>query len=421
MNLEGFVVSDLHLGDGQKPLEDFRDDEKLASFVESIAKPGKTLFINGDFIDFAQIPPFEVAEPSYLLWDEEASVKKLQLALAAHSQSFDALRRFLEAGADLRIHIGNHDLDLAWPRVQTLLRQRLGAEQNERLQFEIRGSLYHGVHIEHGHAFTPENAPRELEKFIHEWPNGSGKQWLERVWGTDFMLRFYNDLERRYPFADSVKPMATVLWHGVRKKWIGGAEVVHLLKFLKARGLPIGAIAGAVLGEESTPTPPMVAAGFAEPAWQKVILERMSQDPQFRDEIKNSLDALPREDKAVLAQGGRVEVGVQTKPEGAVLGIFREDRELRAAREHLAKPGVTHVVYGHTHAIVNGALDGALYNPGTWLPELDLNSPAVKEKISANGLSLEMLEDQSLYRVKRTVVHIEPQTPNASRVSLVEV
>src|SRR5687768_14731670 len=85
---EAFVISDLHLGAGDTDpeLEDFDQDDKFAEFVGQIVGPGVTLFINGDFIDFAQIPPYEVPKPHHLLWTEAASLLKVQRATDAHAQ-----------------------------------------------------------------------------------------------------------------------------------------------------------------------------------------------------------------------------------------------------------------------------------------------------------------------------------------------
>ena len=33
-----------------------------------------------------------------------------------------------------------------------------------------------------------------------------GAALIERVWGTDFLLGFFNDIEHEYPFAGRVKP-----------------------------------------------------------------------------------------------------------------------------------------------------------------------------------------------------------------------
>ena len=65
----GYVISDLHIGGGEadQQLEDFFQDDALVAFIDGARGPGATLVINGDFIDFAQIPPYDVPEPRHLL------------------------------------------------------------------------------------------------------------------------------------------------------------------------------------------------------------------------------------------------------------------------------------------------------------------------------------------------------------------
>lgn len=421
MTTEAFVVSDLHLGAGaaEPELEDFDQDEQLAAFVERIARPGVSLFINGDFIDFPQIPPYEVGPEDHLLWDEASSLAKLEMALLAHSKPFEALGRFVANGGALRLHVGNHDLDLAWPKVQERLRAVVGAG----LQLSNTHSVYHGVHIEHGHMFTPENAPKMADSFIHahSFPDGSEKTYLERVWGTDFMLQFYNDLERKHRFADNVKPMLTVLYYGIKNRWVGAKDLVRLVLFLKRSGIEWRGVASSVLA--GPPGEQKVPESVQDEDWRHAIGERMATDVAFRKEMRETIAALPPEQQELLADGRTVKIEVagakSTTQAGNTLGLFREERQHRAARQRLESPGITHVVFGHTHEVIDGELDGCLFNPGTWLPHLDFGRADVEAKIKANGLTLAMLGDPALFLRERTVVHIVADPTGRSRVKLV--
>ena len=64
-------------------------------------------------------------------------------------------------------------------------------------------------------------------------------------------------------------------------------------------------------------------------------------------------------------------------------------------------------MFGHTHDIVDGELDGRLFNYGTWLPSLNLADAHVRAKIAASGLTQDMLKDRSLYTVVRRAVRID--------------
>jgi UDP-2,3-diacylglucosamine pyrophosphatase LpxH len=423
MSERGYVVGDLHLGAGpDDPLEDFREDEAFARLCERIAGPDTTLILNGDIIDFAQIPPFDVPKPAHLLWPEAASLIKAQTALAAHPDFFAGLQRFVERGGRVRCVIGNHDLDMVWPEVQRCIAERLGAPPGDRLSFVIGATELHGVHVEHGHHFTPENCPRTPLEFLH--PGPGGVPHLERVWGTDFMLQFYNQLERDHPFADKVKPMLTVVWHGLRKRWIGGRELARLFLFLRRRGLPWRGLASALLDEPQPLTAASAASSFDDPAWKQAVLERARTDPGFVAELNQAIAELEPLEQRLAAHRDQIETvdprsstgGEATS--GATLGLFREERELRAAREHLARPGITHVVFGHTHVSVDGELDGRLYNYGTWIPSLDLRAAHVKARLAAEGLSLEVLRDRSLYTVARHLVRIDAPAASAGEAKV---
>jgi hypothetical protein len=84
----------------------------------------------------------------------------------------------------------------------------------------------------------------------------------------------------------------------------------------------------------------------------------------------------------------------------------------------MSKPGITHVVFGHTHEVLDKELKGCLFNSGTWLPCLDFSRPDVKAKIKAQGLTLDMLKEPKLYVRSRTVVRIVPDPAGRSRVEL---
>jgi hypothetical protein len=358
------------------------------------------------------------------LWSEAESLQKLETAMRAHGRAFDGLAELLRKKGRLCVVIGNHDLDFAWPAVQARLRERLGNPDREQLRFTIGEERFKGVVIEHGYSFTPENCPKDPKRFIHTWAEDS-RQYLERVWGTDFMLQFYNDLERTHPFADNVKPMISVLYHGLKNRWVGGTELVRLLVFLRRRGLPWSAIASSVLSNERIDATTLAGA-LEEDQWKAAFIERLQSDPSFEKELERAVVQLSPADRAVLAHEGTVRTELDQgelvgEAPGQVMGIFRDGRERRAAKRWLAERDVTHVVFGHTHVAVDGDLDGRLFNTGTWLPHLDLADEGVRGKIKRHGLTLEMLNERSLYTAERLAVRIIEEPQLASRVELIRV
>ena len=409
------MISDIRLGAGNgDPLDDFVDDDAFVAFTEGIARPDVTLIVNGDFVDFAQIEPLGVdGLPSDLIWDESASLQKLDTAMAGHGLCFDSLRQLIGAGGHLRIIVGNHDFDFAWPRVQRRLQEFLGGS-DDNVVFVVGSDMYAGVHIEHGYQFTPENCPRDPVHFIHSWADTTGsRDYLERVWGTDFLLRYFNDIERQYPFIDHVKPMIRVVWHGLKDGWLPKRSLVDIAVFLRRRGIPWRAL---TTMEGDAVTVEDVAGAFEDEHWQQLAAELIGED---RGEIEEALKCLSPEDRAFLAGNAQYSFG-DSPDSGDTLAFGRPPREERCARKRLAQSSVTHVVFGHTHQIVDKGLGGSWFNPGCWIPKLDLESEYVAAKIRDTGVGLELFQDKSLFVTERRAVHIRPEISRA-RVELIRV
>jgi UDP-2,3-diacylglucosamine pyrophosphatase LpxH len=414
---QAYVLSDLHIGAGHgDPLEDFTSDDQLADFLDEIAGPETTLVINGDFVDFARIEPLSVRGlPSDLLWDDAASVAKLQTALNGHTTTFGAISRFLDRGGRLRTTVGNHDLDFAWPRVQERFRQAVGGV-GDQITFTTGATNYAGIHIEHGHQFTPENCPEDPDDFFHEWNH---QRYLERVWGTDFLLSFFNDIHHQHPYADKLKPTALVAYHAIKNGWVPASALLNLVLFLKRRGIALRGLASAVL-DDANISPMSLVGAFQEESWRLLASQVVRSNPK---EIAGLIAALDRDDRAVLRLPKTValETDVDFQSERAeTLGVFRDTREVRGARDRLSRPGVTSVVFGHTHEVVDGDLDGTHFNPGCWIPHLNLRDEDVRAKVQRDGVTRELLSDASMYRIRSCAVVIRPDRQR-SRVELIEI
>ncbi|MGZ4679558.1 MAG: hypothetical protein ACXV8L_07040 [Ilumatobacteraceae bacterium] len=413
-----YVTSDLHLGNGTPAdaLEDFWQDQAFASWVASIAGPDTTLVLNGDVFECAQLEPVSVAGlPDHLAWDEAASLAKVRTAVRGHPVFFDALASFLEDGSTLVLTIGNHDLDLDVPAVQALLRGRLGDPDETRLSFVVGPYRYGPAYISHGHEFTPENCPHDVMRFRHLYDDGMGERlFLERVWGTDFVLHFFNPLEVRLPFADNVKPTTKVALRGIKDGWVTGADVVRLVAFLARRRLSLATIGSWVLGDQVTNSLSVDEASqtltFAvdDVEWGAALDEAL-ESTAFRESVAEGFDALdPVSRKALL--DAREPVAIEDPPiaPGNTLLLGRGTRELRRAKVLLETPDIGYVVLGHTHHIVDGDLGGKLFNPGTWIPRLNLENPDVARAIDAKGFTTEVLSDPSLYNLMLRAVRIRP-------------
>ena len=408
-----WVVSDLHLGAGHGDiLEDFHDDDLFADWVGELAggRDRSTLVLNGDIVDFLQIevPPGDPLPDDYL-WDEATSVAKLRSCAEGHPAVFEALHGFVVAGGSLLVTVGNHDLDLAWPRVQAELHDLVGAADGA-IGFGLQHRLFDTVHVEHGHRFTPENRPRDFDTFVHDWAaNGSApRQLLECPWGSRFVLDEINPLERDVPYLDNVKPILKVAYHLLMGDALAGRRfrtILKLLGFLKRHGLPPKDVADMAIAARDPLDGQAVhdAFGDDEHEWRSLVGQLRADAP---DEVDEALARLGPDDHALLRDGKPVSL------DEPLLGIFRSSREERAARHCLDDGDAQYVVFGHTHDVVDGELGGRWFNPGSWIPHLDADAPDVAN--SGRPL-LELAADPDAFVADRRAVHL---TSTGDRVGL---
>ena len=170
------VISDTHIGAGGvaegNKLEDFISDVEFVVWLHELMLESNRdsiamdLIINGDWIEFLQVPAIARFEPNkeyeaaaYNDVSEEAALKRLEIVYERHPGIFLALAAFLNASPPQRtltILFGNHDPELAYPGVQARLAEMVGAV-DEKVQVVAIGRRTYfedGVYIEHGNAYT---------------------------------------------------------------------------------------------------------------------------------------------------------------------------------------------------------------------------------------------------------------------------
>jgi UDP-2,3-diacylglucosamine pyrophosphatase LpxH len=215
------VVSDLHLS-SEETLDDFYSDREFAEFLQYHADRYARvhLVINGDWLDFLQTdprPPRTGAQATAQLDLEEIypiNVTPDQATYAVekitrrHVEFLDALRAFLAPGAPTRrltVLRGNHDVELAFAKVQERLREILGSPDAETLSFPPIGWFdpQHGVYVEHGSQYDHWNAlARFDDPFLDE-----ARTRLEVPWGSVQVKTFWNRVEPEFPHIDKIRPM----------------------------------------------------------------------------------------------------------------------------------------------------------------------------------------------------------------------
>lgn len=411
------ILSDLHMGagffNGANPLEDFRHDRQFRDFVlalrdesESNGRP-MDLILNGDFIEFLQVPAVPVAEydprrrypeEAYRSTTEANSVLRTDLVIAGHRPVFEGLAAFLSERPRRAVTIikGNHDILLHWPGVQWRIRQALEATgpRAALLTFAERSFCQDGVYVEHGNQYRdPLNALDNFENPVD--PNHPDR--LQMPVGSRFVIEFFNHVEYQKWWVDAVKPITALIAYGM---------VLEPLFALKALVILLSAIPGMIFRPYAVgegPASPLQAVREGDP---EEIARRYEGDPAFRRSLEAALEEYllgvasappapgPASDRTAdrLASPMRrtawqrsirrlwerthllLRRAVRAEPPPpALLGTGRRltrefsDGLVAEAQRIIREKGVSLVVFGHTHEARLDVLEGGVYaNSGTW-------------------------------------------------------
>ncbi len=194
-----YFLSDLHLSAGcskesrrTSRLETFYYDYEFSNFVdrlivESSLRQRETIVIlNGDIFDFlavTKIPtPDEIEQLGITLTRHEKKfgmesepIKdawKMRHIIRGHPEFMAALLRLADAGVSVRLHRGNHDLELFWPEVQDAFYDEIAKlaylerapdviPENLRRLITFHDWFYHEpgrIWVEHGHQYEASNS-----------------------------------------------------------------------------------------------------------------------------------------------------------------------------------------------------------------------------------------------------------------------
>jgi len=388
-----FIISDLHLGEGQQSrLEDF-DEQAAENFIQFFknvsALGGARVIINGDFIDFPQISLGTISEPpqKFLGTTEAESTLRLQKAIAGHPDEFEALKNFLSVkGNELLLIPGNHDVDFAWNRVLKTLMHRIGAT---RRNFKF-GMVYKegGVLVTHGHQYSDDN---QIDVPINFTFNR-----LNSCWGTYFVTNLFNTLEDRYPLLDNARPMwkvalAAILFDEIV---VTGKFAAEFMLFLKNFRIPLKDYArSAVMGWK--PKTRSLRQRDIDRIMDDIKihalrdrLQELRGNPQFRREFDGVFREISETQwEQVFSRYGGADYEIldfvqntESRPQSR--GIFSDMDNYQQAATLIARhhSDIQAVVMGHTHHGVDRKTllaDGtkerfAYFNTGSWIRTYDI-------------------------------------------------
>jgi UDP-2,3-diacylglucosamine pyrophosphatase LpxH len=416
-----YVISDLHMG-GSPGQQIFDQGALLEQVIDSLAaqpaKDGLALVINGDMVDF-------LAEPGAKYFDPTGAVDKLERISMDPSFApvWRALQRFVAVPDRwLVITLGNHDLELALPWVRewllrTLSQSDSAARGRVTLAFDGAGFFCRvgpaKVYCVHGNDVDTWNITDYEALRRHGRDAFQGRRppesWIPNA-GTKLVIDVMNEIKRRYPFVDLLKPEAEAvipflyaLEPRLRPQLGQVAAIGSRLSWDKARRM-----AGFLSADEGISSAPrQEAPPDPDAALERVLRENLGAGTPGAQGSPDA-EALLKVAQEAQAQGrGALEFvsGAERNQELGKWGAFwkwigGKPREeiLREALSGLKKnlsfdlkhadatyarldelvgEDVDFLVAGHTHlerALMRRAGSGFYYNTGTWVRLIRLTS-----------------------------------------------
>jgi UDP-2,3-diacylglucosamine pyrophosphatase LpxH len=212
-----FAVSDLHMGGSTPDFQILHQGPRLGRFIEYLSelRPEQdvALVLNGDIID-------SLAEgiDGYIAVDDAEKMMDRIARDASFEGVWTALARFArKAKRHLVFVIGNHDIELGLPHVELWIRRTLAGDDssaNGRITFATRGEGYAAlvgaarVFCTHGNEVDEWNiVNHDSLRALAFALNSGGKcpKWEPNA-GTRLVIDVMNDIKRRFPFVDLLKP-----------------------------------------------------------------------------------------------------------------------------------------------------------------------------------------------------------------------
>jgi hypothetical protein len=202
--------SDIEMGAGG-PYDDFLRSDFLAETLRAYGRdPYRWLSIdlvfNGDTFDLLKTS-YRDGFTHHVTRD--VAIGKMERIAAAHPAFFEGVREFLQGDpARRRVFFvaGNHDMELFFPEVQTLIRERIGVP--DRIEFPGLSMNIGRIHIEHGSQLDPLFEVDALRPFVE---GRNGEPLLNLSWAAVALLDVAIPLQPLLYHHDRLKPRELVL------------------------------------------------------------------------------------------------------------------------------------------------------------------------------------------------------------------
>ena len=204
------VFSDIEMGAGGR-YDDFLRSDFLAEIIRGYGRDpyrwlAVDLVFNGDTFDLLKTRS-RGGWPTHVTRD--IGIDKMEQVASAHPAFFEAVREHLAADPARRrafFVVGNHDMELLFPEVQAVVRDRLGSPENVRfpgLEVDLGR-----VHIEHGSQLDPLFIVDPERPFIE---SKAGAKILGLSWASVALLEVAIPLQPLLYHHDRLKPKELVL------------------------------------------------------------------------------------------------------------------------------------------------------------------------------------------------------------------
>lgn len=215
---EVHVISDIHMG-GKPGFQILRETKRLAGYIGWVtaqAPTGKVaLVLNGDVFD-------TLAEDikGYVAMEDAVSVVERIMKDPSFEAVWNALAGFVDkSGRTLVFVIGNHDIEMAFPMVQSLILWRLAGDdlsKRARVVFSTTGAGYTctvgnaKVFCTHGNEVDPWNYNRyedlaKVSRRLNADRPLDPKEWAPNA-GTRMVKEVMNEVKKTYRWIDLLKP-----------------------------------------------------------------------------------------------------------------------------------------------------------------------------------------------------------------------
>ncbi|WP_309894633.1 metallophosphoesterase [Archangium sp.] len=442
------ILSDLHLGNGG-PYDIFAGGEELPALLDTLVSSPTRVVLNGDTFDF-------LLNEDPLALDVSQAVRQAG-DLVAHpptSEVMAALGRVLQAGGEVCITVGNHDLELALPQVQTVLRNALQQPHvisqrlsfpvgNEPLRFQVGGVGILVVHGEQVDNFNRVDQDALLARTVDpstlfHYPPGSllVKSLLNPLKvreGMRYMDLLKPDIEGAILTALGANPAAL-------KVLLTPDTLRFFWRAFKNRRLRSAYSGGEEPSEWEGLGLRISDAGLTKPeaeAFARMLNASGSASFDGDDLLDQARLKLVREGLKLYAKARREWVGQYAKVHREWVGqkgvayfeLAPEAEELAEAQRLVRKYGGRAVVVGHTHSARWKQESGYVFaNTGTWIWLLRMPAPDASDD-EWRDFILELQDNPSLAPDKQrlallerhfTCVEVEPRTSGGATMRLAE-